>query len=152
VLTVGLAVAWRFPQLNQPSTAMLADCGRAYSYVKQHPGENVLAENLGAVVLAGKPVLVSPYLLEQVVRYGSWPDAGLVSGIRGRRFDVILLADTAKNMLRRGSEAWSPAVLQAVDETYKLKKRFACRYAAAAYEPAMETPNGAIAIGAGRPK
>jgi hypothetical protein len=150
LLTAGLAVAWRFPQLNQPSTALLRDCGRAYAYVKEHVGERVLAENLGAVVLAGKPVLVSPYLLKQLVQYSGWPDATLTSSIREDRFDAILLADTATSMLPQGSEAWSAEALQAIDERYQLKARFACRYATAAYEPRRERPQGISSRGAAR--
>jgi hypothetical protein len=135
LLTAGLAITWRLPQLNQPSTAMLADCGRAYAYVKRHPGERVLAENLGAVVLAGKPVLVSPYLLNQIVLYGGWPDEALRSQVQEQEFQVVLLSDEAKQLLREGSAAWSPSVLRAIEANYQLKARFACRYASAAYEP-----------------
>jgi hypothetical protein len=135
VLSAGLAVAWRVPRWNQPSTAMLRGCDDAYRYVRGHAGGNVLSENLGAVVLAGKPVLVSPYLLNQIVRYGSWPDEALVASVRKHKFDIILLARDVEQLRREGSEAWSSAVLGAIEQNYALKRHFECRYAVAAYEP-----------------
>jgi len=135
ILSAGLAIAWRIPGSNQPSTALLRDCDRAYSYVRNHPGRNVLSENLGALVLGGKPVLVSPYLLNQIVRYGGWPDGPLVSSVRERKFDIILLARDVQKFQQEGSEAWSPGVLAAIEQNYILTRNFECRYAVAAYEP-----------------
>jgi len=135
ILTAGLAVAWRIPGLNQPSTALLRDCDSAYRYVRNHPGRNVLSENLGALVLGGKPVLVSPYLLNQIVRYGNWTDGPLVSSVRERNFDIILLARDIHQFRQEGSEAWSPAVLNTIEQNYVLTRNFECRYAVAAYEP-----------------
>jgi hypothetical protein len=137
ILTVAIAVVWRSPKFNHGSTAMLRDCDRAYAYVREHPGSRILAENLGALVLANKRVLVSPYLLAQIVRYAGWSDAPLVSQIRERQFEAIVLAEDVEKFRREGAEAWSPEVIAAIAENYDLHVRFQCRYATAAYEPKL---------------
>jgi hypothetical protein len=134
-ITIAIAFAWRSPKFNQGSTAMLQDCSNAYQYVRDHPGRRVLSENLGALVLANKPVLVSPYLLAQIVRYGGWSDVNLVSQVQNHQFDLILLAKEVEDFQRHGAEAWSPAVISAMEQNYELRRRFQCRYAMAAYEP-----------------
>ena len=48
---------------------------------------------------------------------------------------MILLARDVHQFRQEGSEAWSPAVLNAIEQNYVLTRNFECRYAVAAYEP-----------------
>jgi hypothetical protein len=88
-------VAVHFPlartQLPFDPYATVQDCDRVYAMVKQYPGDRVLSENVGALVLAGKTVWVSnPFVYSQLVMRGSWPDAGLERMVRNREFDLIV--------------------------------------------------------------
>ena len=59
---------WRERSLPFNPYATVQDCSQAYAFVKQYPGDQVLSENVGALVLAGKTVWVSnPFVYTQLV-------------------------------------------------------------------------------------
>ena len=50
-----ISVGWVTLNRLLPFYTSVSDCGQAYRYVKAHPGDQILSENVGAAVLAGKP-------------------------------------------------------------------------------------------------
>jgi hypothetical protein len=124
----------------------LVGCGRAYSDVKTGEGEKILSENVGALVLAGKPVLVSdPFVYSWMADQASWPEAELERMVRSHYFDSILLGDAvdmrgpSSGTIWTTPHRWSPAVLDAIAQNYQLEKQFECADAAYLYVPKADS-------------
>ncbi len=80
-------------------------CRQAYEYVKDYPGRHILSENLGALVMAGKPpVVMDPFSWTQMVANGGWPDTEVVDLIRSRKIDRIILGSEAKALSHQSIE------------------------------------------------
>ena len=109
----------------------LRGCPQAYEWVRTQSGPNLLAENVGALVLGNKRVWVSDlYVLAQLVRRAGWSDADLARMVRERRFDAVItrrnhLADSSN--LTTGTSRFSPEVLRALGENYAPEPGFQCR-------------------------
>ncbi|MFZ0959784.1 MAG: hypothetical protein WAO35_02685 [Terriglobia bacterium] len=134
VLTLFILLALRQP-LAYP--AGHAECQDAYAYVKHHPGRRILAEDVGSVVMAGKPVQLSdPYIWSWLVRRKGWSDAELQSLVRARAFDAVILRGPIEWQKGLGGESrWPLPFLNALQENYRPTRAFACQDAAIAYEP-----------------
>ena len=132
VLAVALAlVFWRGYWFPKYPFAM-AGCEAAYSFVRHHRGERVLAGDVGAVLLGGKPVMVSdPYAYSQLVRHGGWSDQDLQNKLGSGYFDLVLMSDQSG----KRAERWTEPVRRALAEHYRPVQRFYCTGVAAAYEP-----------------
>jgi len=133
----GVAVLPRrvMPQL-EPRRAEFAGCEELYRYVRLHTGRRVLSENTGAVLLAGKPVVVSnPFVYGQLATNGGGSDKPLRELVDARYFDVIILADSTDNFRRVPSLVWSPQLLASIDRQYVPVRQFTCAYGGVAYEP-----------------
>jgi len=120
-----------------------AGCPDAYAYLQQHPGRRILAENVGAVVMAGKPVQLSdPFVWIWLVRRGGWSDAELQSMIRARAFDMITMDSPVKRQMDLGDTGrWSLPVLGAIQQNYQPTRGFACQDAGVVYEPTATAPH-----------
>ena len=131
-----LLAAWLVLQLRfAPATTPEPGCSLAYDTVRQSPSERILSEDVGALVLAGKPVWVSnPFVYGQLISSGEWSDEAVASRIRSHWFDLILLSEDAT----RYTDRWSPALRQDILANYHLAGRFACEGAKAAYVPNSE--------------
>jgi hypothetical protein len=129
VILANLRPPWFYP--NQ------AGCPDAYAYVKQLPGRRILAENVGAVVMAGKPVQLSdPFVWIWLVRRGGWSDAELQSLVRARAFDVITMDSPVNRQADLGDLGrWSLPILDAIQQNYQPTRGFACQDAGVVYEP-----------------
>lgn len=138
VLTLTVLVTLRPPQVY----AGHAGCPDAYAYVKQHPGRRILSENLGAVVIAGKPVQLSdPFVWTWLVRRGGWSDAELQSLVQARAFDLIILNGPVDWQKDIGEiSRWPVPVLDAIQQNYRPTRGFDCQDARIAYEPFGGTP------------
>jgi hypothetical protein len=112
-------------------------CQDAYAYVKHHPGRRILAEDVGAVVMAGKPVQLSdPYIWTWLVRRKGWSDAELQSLVRAHAFDVILLNGPINWQKGSGEVSrWPLPFLNALEENYRPAQIFDCQDAQIAFEP-----------------
>lgn len=113
-------------------------CEREYAFLRSH-GDQMLSENVGALVLSGKPVLLSsPYVFAQLVMHRAWPDAPVRDRLRQKQFDAVVL--------HRGiapSDRWTPEVLADIDQNYYLGKDFGCWEAERVYLPKVATqPKG----------
>jgi len=119
--------------------AAVQGCGQAYAFVKQQAGERILAENVGALVLAGKTVWVSNlYVLNQLVMRKGWSDKPLEDMLRQRQFDALLLNREYPSYpyyREHGAERFSPQLVRAMGENYRLAARFKCEDAAFVYVP-----------------
>jgi hypothetical protein len=119
-----------------------AGCQDAYAYVKQHPGRRILAEDVGAVVMAGKPVQLSdPFIWTWLVRRKGWSDEELQSLVRSRAFDAVILNGPIAWQKEIGEASrWPLSFLNALQEHYRPAREFACQDAEIAYEPIETAP------------
>jgi hypothetical protein len=138
-VTAGLgAFLSRAPSSPFHEEGILAECGLAYAFVRQHPGDRILSENVGALVLGRKPVWISnPFVYSQRVMRGGRPDAGLERMLRAREFDLIVTSRDYARMPaapERGAERFTPGAVRAIVEHYQPVARFRCRDAVVMWE------------------
>jgi hypothetical protein len=133
VLTLFILLTLR-PPIAYPGHA---GCQDAYDYVKHHPGRRILAENVGAVVMAGKPVQLSdPFIWTWLVKRRGWSDAELQSLVRAHAFDVVILNGPVDWQRDIGEiSRWPLPFLDAVQQNYQPTRGFDCQDARVAYEP-----------------
>ncbi|HJY86775.1 MAG TPA: glycosyltransferase family 87 protein [Candidatus Acidoferrales bacterium] len=117
-------------------------CREAYAYVKDHSGDHFLSENVGAIVLAGKPVTFSnPFVYAFLVKSGALSDDELAREIRERYYDAVLLdgdLDALKNQAadpKSPDTFWYADFLDALGQNYHPARQFKCIGARFAYEP-----------------
>jgi len=127
---VALAVILSFlPQRVYGKMPERAECPEAYAFVRSFPGNHVLSEDVSAVVLSGKPVLVSnPFVATQLGNSLAWSQGSLDQLAAREYFDLILLAGRAPGR-------WSPAFLQATAGHYEVVREFQCLSVGAALVP-----------------
>jgi hypothetical protein len=114
----------------------LTDCGKAYAYVRDSRSSQILSQNLTALLIGEKPVLVSdPFAYGQFVTHGIWPDRKVEQLVSQRYFGLIVLASDPAEMSLHGSTVWSRWFVDAVRENYQIKARFSCRDTAVMLEP-----------------
>jgi hypothetical protein len=119
----------------QPSRG-LAECSSAYRYVTNSSASLVLSENLGPLLVAGKPVLVSdPFVYGQLVKHGRWPDRQLEDLLNKRYFGLIVVSDDLSQMKLHASDVWPESLVNAIDRNYRVVDRFECRDARVMLEP-----------------
>ena len=140
VVTAWLCIfLWRERSLPFDPYTTVQDCDRAYALVKQYPGDRVLSENVGALVLAGKTVWVSnPFVYSQRVMRGGWPDAGLERMVRNREFDLIVTQwdyPMYPSFMSDGAERFSSGVVKAIVENYRAVQMYQCTDANVIFEP-----------------
>jgi hypothetical protein len=120
------------------ATQAEAELSPPHALVKQYPGDRVLSENVGAVVLAGKTVWVSnPFAYSQLVMRGGWPDAGLERMVRNREFDLIVTQwnyPMYPNFMSDSGERFSSGVVKAIVENYRTVGMYGCTDARLIFE------------------
>jgi len=122
------------PQL-QPS-AEQTECGSAYQYVSHSPSSRVLSENLGPLLVAGKPILVSdPFVYGQLLEHGLWPDRQVGDLVNKGYFDLIVMSYDPSQIKVRGSDIWSESLATDIALKYRVVDRFNCRDARVMLEP-----------------
>ena len=111
------------------SRGVVDQCPQAYAYIRQH--NQVLSENVGALVLTGRPVLLSnPFVYAQLVRKGKWPIGEVERMLQESRADLVIIG---RPSIR--DQRWSQPALAALDANYHVAQRFVCADATLAYEP-----------------
>ncbi|MBV9147187.1 MAG: DUF2029 domain-containing protein, partial [Acidobacteria bacterium] len=124
VVLVACATAWLvFVSQKNPKIvderAMLRDCGQVYGYVQDTQGD-VLADNVGMLVLTGKPVFVSnPFVLRYLVDRGL-SDQQLRDKIATKGFSTIILSGNPMGRPFSDSERWSSGALAEIKSDYKV--------------------------------
>ena len=111
-----------------------AGCSEAYSFVRTFPGDRILSEDVAALVLGGKPVLVSnPFATTQLDRFSPGSAGALERMVHDQYFDLILLGGDVEDFIP-GSGRWSPELIEAVRLGYEPVRHFDCSpYLAVAY-------------------
>ena len=111
------------------SRGVVDECLQAYAYIHDH--QRVLSENVGALVLTGRPVLLSnPFVYAQLVRRGKWPSGRVEQMLAESTADLVIMGKP-----RISEQRWSQPALAALASHYHVSKRFACPDAMVAYEP-----------------
>ena len=104
-------------------------CEQVIKLIHRQPGQDILSENTGAVVLAGKtPLISNPFVYTQLVKYGGWPDNQLVNMLNTRRIRLVLI-DQARR------QQWSKPVMDALHQNYRMSGLYDCRSAGLAFVP-----------------
>ncbi len=105
------------------------ECPQAYAYIRDH--DRVLSENVGALVLTGRPVLLSnPFVYAQLVRSGKWPSGRVEQMLQESAADLVIVGKPGI-----GEQRWSEPALAALASNYHVTGRFVCADAVLAYEP-----------------
>jgi 4-amino-4-deoxy-L-arabinose transferase-like glycosyltransferase len=108
-------------------------CAQAYEWVRTQAGPNLLAENVGALVLGGKRVWMSnPFNWTQMVEHAGWSDAELLRMVRERRFDAVIVRPAH---MTGGYRRFPRSVLQAIGDEYEAHPGFECLDMQAIYTP-----------------
>jgi hypothetical protein len=111
------------------SQGVVDECPQAYAYIRDH--ERILSENVGALVLTGRPVLLSnPFVYAQLVRSGKWPSGRVEQMLEEGTADLVIIGKP-----RISEQRWSQPALAALASNYHVSKRFVCADAMVAYEP-----------------
>ncbi len=111
------------------SQGVVDQCPQAYAYIHDH--NQVLSENVGALVLTGRPVLLSnPFVYAQLVRSGKWPSGQVEKMLQESTADLVIIGKPSVQEQR-----WSQPALAALDANYHVTRRFVCADATLAYEP-----------------
>jgi hypothetical protein len=108
-------------------------CGPVYAYLQGH-GDHVLTDSVGALLLSGKPVLISnPFVYTQLVAHSGWPDQQIRDRVRAKEFDVILLRE--RIAAYPPGERFTAEALGAMQENYHEAAEFECYDSGFAYLP-----------------
>jgi hypothetical protein len=108
-------------------------CGATYAFLASH-GDSVLTDSVGALLLAGKPVLVSnPFVYTQLVSRGKLHGDLIEERVSQKKFDVILLRDPIGAYPADGR--FSKGTLQGIRKNYHEGAPFECFDSNFAYVP-----------------
>jgi hypothetical protein len=108
---------WHAGELAPPDPRTRRQLDLIVHNLRNTPGE-ALAEDVGLLVLAGKPVPYDdPLTMAALARLGRWDQRQLLDDLNGRRFSLILLPANPR------AELWTPEVLAAIRANYDLKFR-----------------------------
>src|SRR5260370_24569391 len=119
----------------QPSREM-TECGAAYRYVGDSTSSRILSENLGPLLGAGKPILVSdPFVYDQFLKHGLWPDSQVENLLRNRYFDLIVMTYNPSQARAGGVDTWLPPLASVIVQNYKVVRQSDCRDAGIILQP-----------------
>ena len=101
-------------------------CAGEYAYIAAFPGTRILSEDIGALVLTGKPVLVSnPFVATQLGDSLAWSKGSMAQLAEDGYFDLIFLGGAA-HQYKPQSGRWPPALIEAVEQRYSAAAFFQC--------------------------
>jgi Dolichyl-phosphate-mannose-protein mannosyltransferase len=142
---VALYMAGAFTQSARVVPLNVSGCGDVYRLVRDSPARRALAENVGAVVLAGRvPEVSNPFVLNQLVRHRELPAQPLEQMVAERQFGMIVLDNDPETMEMAGSTRWWPRLVRLMDRNYRVAKLYDCSEANVVLEP-RSAPNVAAA-------
>ena len=132
-----LASAMPYQQRIFPiDTEVPHDCVDLQDYLASLPGQNVISENTGAALLAGKTLLITdPYSYGQLVLAGKLPPAPLQQMLRDHRVGAVVLAHDVARLRNADTNRWPPSFLDAVEQDYRWERSFNCKDGRAVYVP-----------------
>jgi hypothetical protein len=128
-------------------------CPEAYAYVKGHHGNHFLSGNVGAIVLAGKPVTFSDgFAYAFLVKASVLSDDELAREVDARYYDAILLGQDLDYLKDQAADPKSPdtflyaSFVGALEHNYHLVRQFNCTDARFAYEPNPPSAGQAVPL------
>jgi hypothetical protein len=125
---------WRNDVLRFYQPGVERGCPDFYALVQASPARRILSSNVGAVLVAGKPVLLSnPYVYSQLVEHRGWPDI-VAAKVADREFDMIALDGDIEILRSNQRFGWSEAFAEAVEKNYTVTHRFDCMQSYAVFE------------------
>lgn len=108
---------WYDGELRVPDDAARRQLDRIVLNIRNSPGD-VLSEEIGLVMLAGKPVPYDdPQAMAALARVGRWDQRQLLDDLQRQRFGLVVLPANPRD------ELWTPEVLAAIRANYVLKFR-----------------------------
>jgi hypothetical protein len=132
LLLAGVAAAALLSFSFEFRTADVAGCEQAYAFLRTQ-GDTVLSENVGVLLLSGKPVQVSnPYVYTQLATRAGWSDWPVRQRLRSGQFDVVVLQDQEDGPFA-ASDRWTPGILADIRENYRQAGEFSCSEAELAF-------------------
>lgn len=93
-----------------------ADMARIAERIRSSDGPVLADEDLGQMVLAGRPLLFQPFELTQLARAGKWDQTPLLAAIERQEYALILIFRFPGLSLDR--DRWSDEMLAAIDRHY----------------------------------
>jgi hypothetical protein len=112
------------------------DCIDLQDYLASLPGQNIVSENTGAALLAGKTLLITdPYTYGQLVLAGKLPSAPLEQMLRDHRVGAVVLAHDVARVRTAETNRWPSSFLDTVEQNYKWERSFKCKDGNAVYLP-----------------
>ena len=94
-----------------------------------------MSDDISALVLAGKPVLVSnPFVITQLGSSVEWQAGSVEDLAQSQYFDLILLGGTVESFVPN-SGGHSPELIRGISDRYFPSRYFQCEYAKVAYLP-----------------
>jgi hypothetical protein len=104
----------------------MRDCGQVYGFVHGVQGE-VLSDNIGLLVLTGKPVFISnPFVYRYLVTKDGWSDQELQQKVSSQGFAAIVLSSDPTTHPLNESYHWSAQVLDNINHAYRPIGHFQC--------------------------
>lgn len=108
---------WYNGELRVPDAAARRQLDLIVNNIRATPGD-VLAEEIGLIFLAGKPVPYDdPQTMAALSRVGRWDQQQLLDDLNQQRFSLVILPANPRD------ELWTPEVLAAIRANYDLKFR-----------------------------
>jgi hypothetical protein len=134
--TLVLTTLANVPFRSKKPIAELTECGQAYAAIHGGLGDRILADNIGALVLARKAVYVSdPFTYRWLVVNAGLPDEDLRRMIASREFTSIVIENELNDKEPDIADRWPDDLRQTMRQNYQLKEQFNCTDAKFVYEP-----------------
>jgi hypothetical protein len=112
------------------------DCAQLQDFLRQRPGGDVISEQTGAALLAGKRLLVTdPFSYAQLIERAGWSEAPINELVREKKVTAIVLGRDIPRLRAEDSPRWTPAFLTLVGQNYTLTRSFDCPNGHAVYLP-----------------
>lgn len=109
---------WYTNELAPPQTPQ-----RYLDFMRNTPGE-ILADDVGLMMAAGRPLRYDdPSTMGPAAQSGVWDESGLMQEIAERRFSAIMLPVDLGHDRIDPSGRWTPEMLDAIRQHYKLAFR-----------------------------
>jgi hypothetical protein len=105
--------------------SMLRDCGKVYGFVQRTRGE-VLADNVGMLVISGKPVFISNPFVYRYLAGRGWNDLELRKKVHAQAFSAIVLSSDPLDQPLENSHRWTAGVLSEMKQNYAPLGHFQC--------------------------
>jgi hypothetical protein len=134
--TLVLTTLANVPFRSKKPIPELTECGQAYAAINRGLGDRILADNIGALVLARKAVYVSdPFTYRWLVVNAGLPDGDLRRMIASREFTSIVIENELNDKEPDIADRWPDDLRQTMRQNYQLKEQFNCTDAKFVYEP-----------------